>query len=303
MKLIFLGTTAGLPTKERGLPSLALFYKGEVLLFDCGEGTQRQLMKSELSFMKVTKIFITHFHGDHFLGIGGLLQSFSLYKRERDLFIYGPSETIKNVTLMTKLGYFGIKFNLYAKELKPGDELDFGDYIIKAVETSHPVPSIGYKFFEKERKGRFNKKKALALGVPEGPLFGKLQRGETIQVNGKTITPDMVLGPPRKGRSFLYTGDTSPCPSLKKEAKEVDVLICDATFDSELEEKGNKFGHFSARQAAQLAKEAGVKKLFLTHISPRYRDNVEKLEKEAKEIFENTTIAKDFLMYEMKLEK
>ena len=303
MKLVFLGTTAGIPTKERGLSSVALSYEGELILFDCGEGTQRQLMSSDLSFMKVSKIFISHFHGDHFLGISGLIQSFSLNKRKRDLNIYGPAGTVKFITMMTQLGYFGVSFNIHATELTPGDELDFGDYAIKAVEVRHDVPSLGFKFMENMRPGRFNKKRALELGIPEGPLFSKLQKGQAVVVDGRTITPDEVMGLPRNGRSILYTGDTRPCNALKKEAAGVDVLIHEATFDSKLEEKGNRFGHTTARQAAQLAKDAGAKKLFLTHVSPRYKDDGKKLEKEAKEVFANSVLAEDFMEYEIRLKK
>jgi len=303
MKLVFLGTTAGLPTKDRGLSSVALFYNGEVILFDCGEGTQRQLMRSDLSFMKTTKIFISHFHGDHFLGISGLIQSLSLNKRTKELHIYGPADTVKFVRMMTELGYFGITFKLYAAELKPEDVLDFGGYTITAVKTDHDVPSLGFKFEEKARPGRFNRKKALELGVPEGPLFSKLQRGQDVTIDGTTITPDMVMGPTRKGRSVLYTGDTTPCDSLKAEAEGVDVLIHEATFDSELEERGNQFGHTTARQAARLAQEAQVGKLFLTHVSPRYKDEAEKLEKEAQAIFPDSVLAEDFMEYEIRLKR
>jgi len=303
MKLVFLGTTAGIPTKERGLSSVALFYEGEVILFDCGEGTQRQLMKSELSFMKVSKIFISHFHGDHFLGISGLIQSFSLNKRKGDLHIYGPADTVKFIRMMTQIGYFGVGFNIYATELKGGEELEFDGYTIKAVEVCHEVPSLGFKFMETMRPGRFDKKKALELGIPEGPLFSKLQKGEAVVVGGKTITADMVMGPARKGRSVLYTGDTRPCDALKKEAEGVGVLIHEATFDSELEERGNKFGHTTARQAARLAKDADVEKLFLTHVSPRYKDDARKLEEEARELFEDSVLAEDFMEYEVKLKK
>jgi len=302
MKLVFLGTTASIPTKERALSSVALFYKGEVILFDCGEGTQRQLMISELSFMKVDRIFISHFHGDHFLGIPGFIQSLSLNKRTKPLHIYGPEETVKYVQLMTRLGYFGLSFELHASELKPGDVLDFEGYSIRAVEAKHGIPALAYKFQEKERSGRFNRKRALELGVPEGRLFGMLQKGKAVELeDGRIVTPEMVMGASRKGRSLLYTGDTAPCPSIGTEAKGVDVLIHEATFAGDMEEKGNEFGHTTARQAAQLAKEAGAGKLFLTHVSPRYKNDEQILLEEAREFFPNTTLAEDFMEYEMKI--
>jgi ribonuclease Z len=305
MKLVFLGTGAALPSKERAPSALALFYNGEILLFDCGEGAQRQLMHSDLSFMKVERIFVSHFHGDHFLGICGLIQSFSLNKRERPLHIFGPVETVKFTQMMMTLGYFGLGFDVVAHELEVGDVEDFGEYSVTAVQANHTTPAaLGYLFREKPRPGRFKKKRALELGVPEGKLFSWLQRGEEVTLeDGTVVKPEQVLGPSRPGRSMLYTGDTTPCEGLAEAAKGVDVLVHEATFGSELETQGNEFGHSSASQAATLAKEAKVGKLFLTHISPRYKDNEEKLLVEARAVFPESELAKDFLEYDVKLKK
>ncbi len=303
MKLLFLGTTASIPTKDRNASALALAYRGEVLLFDCGEGTQRQLMLSNLSFMKVKKIFISHFHGDHFLGISGLLQSFSLNKRKPRVEIYGPVETVKFMKRLMEVGYFGLTFPIEVKEMAPGEKLDFGNYTVTAIKANHPIPTLAYLFKEKSRPGRFNKEKALALGVPEGKSFGMLQRGRGVTLEDKSeITPDMVMGPERQGRSMFYTGDTAPCEDITVAAKGVSVLVHEATFMAKHQEKGNEFGHSSAGQAATLAKEAGAKKLFLTHISPRYKEEEEDLLEEALDIFPQTELAEDFLEYEVKAE-
>ena len=302
MRLIFLGTGGSWPSKLRNVPSLAIKYESEVVLFDCGEGTQRQFMHSPLSFMQINHIFITHFHGDHFLGLPGLIQSMYLNERTAELNIYGPEGTEYFVSTLLKMGYFKPSFDIYFHDMKNGDVVEFEKYNITAVEVEHNVPSFAYSMEEHSRPGKFNKARALELGVPEGRLFSKLQRGESVEVNGNDVTPEMVLGPVRPGRKFVYTGDTRPCNAVMELAKKSDVLVHDSTFDEVLEEKANRYGHSSCTQAAKIALEAGVKKLFLTHISPRYEEG-EELEEQAKKIFPNTTSAYDLLEYEIKLEK
>jgi ribonuclease Z len=252
--------------------------------------------------MQVNKIFITHYHGDHFLGLPGLIQSMYLNERDEELNIYGPEGTENFISTLLKLGYFTPSFDIYLHDIKSGDETRFDGYKVSASKVEHNVPSLAYALEEDHRPGRFNKPRALELGVPEGRLFSKLQRGEPVEVNGKTITPDMVMGPTRPGRKFVYSGDTKPCDAMVKLARNCDVLIHDSTFDEELEEKANRYGHSSSVQAARIAKEAGAKQLFLTHISPRYEDG-ELLETQARKIFENTEAARDMLEYEIKLEK
>ena len=252
--------------------------------------------------MQIKKIFITHYHGDHFLGLPGLIQTFQLNDREEPLYVYGPKGIGKIVSDVIHLGYFKPSYDIFAYEMKPGDEIKFEGYKIKCIDVCHNVPTLAYCLEEDIRPGRFNKKKALELGIPEGPLFRKLQNGESVNMNGKIITPEMVLGPPRPGRKVTISGDTMPCEKLVKFAKGSDVLIHDATFDSSLEERAIEYGHSTARQAAEIAKRAEVEKLILTHISPRYKD-AKLLEEEAREIFPNTWVAHDFMELEVRLKK
>ncbi|MCK4758202.1 MAG: ribonuclease Z [Thermoplasmata archaeon] len=299
MQLVFLGTGGSWPSPDRNVSAIAVKKGREVVLFDCGEGTQRQLMISSVSFMQIKRIFITHFHGDHFLGLPGLIQSMSLNNRETPLEIYGPEGTIDLVLTLLDLGYFNSKYVIKVHDICHGDVLDFGDYTVKAVDAAHSVPVLAYCLEEAMRPGKFNKARALELGIPEGKLFSRLQKGETVEVDGKTFTPDMVLGPPRKGLKLVYSGDTGPCDNIRELAKDCDVLIHEATADSSLEEKANEFGHSTARQAAEIAKEAGAKLLILTHISPRYDDSQIVLE-DAKSVFENTIVAEDFSEFDIK---
>lgn len=270
-----------------------------MLLFDCGEGTQRQFMRSTVSFMQVSKIFITHFHGDHFLGLPGLIQSMSLNDRKKPLCIYGPDGTKTLVNVLIRLGYFTPTYEVNVEDLAPGDALDFDEYTVKAGRAEHNVPSLFFVLEEKARPGKFNKARALELGIPEGPLFSKLQSGQTVAHKGKTFTPDMVLGPPRKGIKIVYTGDTKPCEAVHELAKDCDVLIHDATSAADLEEKANEYGHSSSRQAAEAAKRVNAGMLFLTHMSPRYEE-IAQLEKDAKDVFANSQAASDFLEYTVK---
>jgi ribonuclease Z len=302
MKLIFFGTGGGWPSKQRNVPSIALQFESEIILFDCGEGTQRQFMFSKLSFMQITKIFISHFHGDHFLGVPGLMQSMYLNDRSEPIEIFGPPGTSHIISSLLKLGYFQPSFDINLHDLKDKQILKFDRYNVMSRIVEHNIPSLAYAFEEHSRPGRFNKQVALDLGIPEGPLFGKLQRGQSIKLNDKTITPDMVLGEVRPGRKVVYTGDTRPSRSVVELAQNCDVIIHDATMDTELEEKANKYGHSSARQAAEIAAEAGAKELYLTHISPRYEDS-ELMESQARPIFPNTKVAHDFLEVEIKLSK
>ncbi len=301
--VIFLGTGGSWPTVKRNVSAIAVKRGGEILLFDCGEGTQRQIQKSGLSYMQIKSIFISHFHGDHFLGLPGLIQTMQLNDRKEPLTIYGPRGTSRIVEIVKNLGYFRPSYEIVGKDVDEGDEIRFNGYSVRPFRVKHNVPALGYVLEEDMRPGRFNKKKALELGIPEGPLFGRLQRGESIKLkDGRVITPDMVLGPPRPGRKVVYTGDTKPCDNVVEFARNADLLIHDATFLSDLEDIATEYGHSTARQAAEIAKEANVDKLVLTHISPRYMDE-RLIEKEAKEIFKNSIVARDFLKLEVKLRK
>lgn len=298
MKIVFLGTGGSYPTPSRNVSSIAVKFDGDVILFDCGEGTQRQIMRSSISFMKIKKIFISHFHGDHFLGLPGLIQSMNLNDREDPLEIYGPVGTLDEMKKLINIGYFRPGFEIDVYELLPEAELDYTGYSISVFESNHNVPTLGFVFKEDDKKGRFNKSRALDLGIPEGPLFSKIHRGESVEIDGKIIEPEEVVGPPRRGRKIVYSSDTKPSPEITEAAENADVLIHDGTLDSSLSDKALKHDHSSVDMAAAVAKEAGVKKLFITHISPRYEDTTE-LEFDAKEIFENSRIPSDLFEYEL----
>jgi len=296
IKLVFLGTGGSYPSPQRNVSSTALKINGDVLLFDCGEGTQRQLMYSSLSFMAVNKIFITHLHGDHFLGLPGLLMSMNMNDREEPVEVYGPQNTAKVLKDIITKGYFRPAFPVQITELNPGATLDFDSYKVKTIKAAHNVPTISYSFKEKDRKGRFDREKALELGVPEGPLFSKLHRRESVEVDDKIITPEKIVGPPRRGKKVVYTGDTKPSLDIIEEARGADVIIHEGTLDPSLSSAALEHGHSSVDMAARVAKKAGVRKLFIDHISPRYKDT-EKLEKKARDIFENSEIPKDLSEY------
>ncbi len=303
LKIIFLGTGGSWPTIKRNVSSIAVKRGREIILFDCGEGTQRQFQKSNLSYMQISKIFITHFHGDHFLGLPGLIQTMQLNDREDILHIYGPKGIGDLTNKLLSLGYFKPEYKIIPHELDDGSTLNFKGYNIHAKRVKHKVPTLAYCIEEHNRPGKFNKSKALKLGIPEGPLFSKLQKGKSITLeNGKKITPDMVLGPPRKARKIVISSDTKPHKEFIDFSKGADVLIHDATFDSELQDLANNYGHSTAFQAAEIAKEAEVGKLFLTHISPRYLDK-QVLENDARKVFKNSFVTYDFQEIEVKLKE
>ncbi|MCI4371365.1 MAG: ribonuclease Z [Thermoplasmata archaeon] len=298
MQIVFLGTSGSWPTPKRNVSAVAVKRGPEVLLFDCGEGTQRQFMQSPLSFMQVSRVFLSHFHGDHFLGLPGMVQSMSMNGRETPLEVYGPRGVERLVADLLSLGYFTPGFAVKAKELTPGTSVDGGEYLVTAHEAVHTVPCLSYVLEEKQRPGRFSVERAETLGIPSGPMYSRLQAGETVTVRGREVRPEDVLGAPRRGRKIVYTGDTMPHEALLEIARHADVLIHDATSDGALEEKANRYGHSSSRQAAELAKKAGVGLLVLTHVSPRYEDPTTILE-DAKSVFGNVKVAEDFLEIEV----
>ncbi len=302
MKIVFLGTGGSWPSPERNVISIAVKREKEIILLDCGEGTQRQFMLSPVSFMQTQKVLISHFHGDHFLGLPGMIQSMTLNDREDDLQIFGPEGTVSLVSILLELGYFNPGFRVEVRDLEAGEVLDFGSYKITAFNAKHNVPCLGYCVEESERPGKFDLAKAKELGIPEGPLYRKLQQGEEVTFEGKVFTPDMVLGPPRRGRKIVYSGDTIPSTEIVEYAKDCDVLIHDATAESSMEEKANQYGHSTARQAAEIAKMCNARVLFLIHVSPRYDDATPLLE-EAREIFENSMVAEDLMEYEVRLDR
>ena len=228
--VVFLGTGGSLPTKERGLPSVALRRDGELILLDCGEGTQRQMMHAGLGFNRPTVILISHLHGDHILGLPGLLQTMSSLARDKPLDLYGPKGLMKFLNLIYKpLGY-PANFQVRPKELSPGDEVDRGEYLIRTTLAKHDIPCIAYSIEEKERPGRFHPEKAKRLGIPEGPLWGELQHGKTVKLEGREIRPSDVVESPRPGLKIVYAIDTRPAESVKRLAKGADLLMHDGGF-------------------------------------------------------------------------
>ncbi len=303
LRIIFLGTGGSWPTVKRNVSSIAVKRGSEIIVFDCGEGTQRQFQQSNLSYMQISKIFITHFHGDHFLGIPGLIQTMQLNDREKPLHIYGPKGIVELTNQLLTLGYFRPSYRIISHEVTDGQEIKFEDYSISALKVSHNVPALAYCVKEFQRPGKFNKAKALKMGIPEGPLFSKLQKGQTIALaNGEKVTPDMILGPSRKGRKIVISGDTKPCDQMIGFSEDADILIHEGTFDTRLQDIAKEYGHTTAAQAAEIAKKAGVEKLFLVHISPRYLD-FHVLEDEARSVFPHSYVPKDFQEVEVKLKK
>lgn len=297
MELIFLGTSSALPTKSRNHSAIALKGFGEIILLDCGEGTQRQMSIAGLSPMKISHIFLTHLHGDHFLGLPGLIQSMAFRGRTEPLNIYGPKYTEKLLNHIINLGYYSINFPIYAYEVSEGLVLDEEEYQVYCTPAKHNVPNMAYRVEEK-RSPKFLKENAVALGVKPGPDFGKLQAGHPVTVGDRVIQPEQVLGEERKGRQIVYSGDTQPTSHVVEFARGVDVLIHESTFEESLKDRAAETGHSTAADAARIAKEAGVKKLILTHISIRYQDTTQ-LEEEALNIFKDLTVAKDFLVFEV----
>ncbi len=301
IKIVFLGTSSGVPTRDRNLPSIFLMYNKERLLFDCGEGTQRQLMNFRLKFMKIDRIFISHWHADHFAGLLGLIQTMCLEGRKDPLYVYGPKESKKFVEQLLTVGYYFRAFEVVTRELKEKDKIDCGEYEIIPFRVEHNIPALGYVFREKDKETA-NMKKAAKYGLSTGPLIGKLKQGLPVNYKGKTIRPQDIIEK-KTGRKIVYTGDTRYTENIIKFSKNADVLIIDSTFSGDFVEKAGSFMHSTSKQAAEIAKKSAVKKLFLTHISRRYQESgmsAKKLEDEAQKIFKNATLAHDFLEYDVK---
>jgi len=299
IELTFLGTSGGMPTKERAHSAIALRYGGEVLLFDCGENAQRQLMYTTYSPMRIDKIFITHWHADHFAGLPGLIQSMSLMDRTKKLHIYGPKHTKKFVKMIMDTGHFKCRFEITAHDI-PGKSMVCAEkkYTVYSILLSHGVANLAYKFEEMPKPGKFDVKTAKNLGVNEKD-FSKLQKGKSIKVGKKKVKPSQVIGPERPGLSLVYTGDTSYNEKLVEFAEGADVLIHEATFGDEMCKWANQIGHTTNVQAAELAKKAKVKQLILTHISPRYKETKGFLA-QARKKFRNTKMANDFMEIQVK---
>ncbi|MGC8849940.1 MAG: ribonuclease Z, partial [Candidatus Bathyarchaeia archaeon] len=285
LEVIFLGTGGSMPTRRRGLPSIAVRREGEIILFDCGEGTQRQAVTASLSTLKISRIFITHLHGDHVLGLPGLIQSMALLGRTSLLEIYGPAGLASFLEAVRFTVPCSIGFPISVYEVSEGIVYEDRSYKVEAAWMDHTIPCLGYSLTENPRPGRFHPEIAEGLGVPKGPLWKRLQMGESVEVEGGIIHPSKVVGPPRPGVKLSYSGDTRPHPNLKKIAFKSDLLIYDSTFDDSRRDKAAEYGHSTSRQAAQMAKEVKADRLALTHISPIYEGSEDKLLLEAEEIF------------------
>jgi ribonuclease Z len=286
LSLFFAGTAGSIPTAHRGLPAVLVRRGGDRILFDCGEGTQRQLVSS-VGLTDVDEIFLTHFHADHWLGLPGLLKTFDLRGRELPLAVHGPPGLRQLLTAALRTAG-RVRFPLEMIELSAGDVLERDGYKIAPVPVAHRGQSFGYVLFENERPGVFDTDAAQRLGLTPGPEFGRVQRGET--VNG--VSPEQVLGPPRPGRKLVLSGDTRPCETLRVAAHRADVLLHEATFAQDELERAAETGHSTAAQAATLALEAEVTLLALTHFSTRYPIAV--LRDEARAIFPPTVLPRDF---------
>jgi ribonuclease Z len=299
LSVTFLGTSAARPTVERNVSALALVREGETLLFECGEGTQRQMMRYGVSFA-LSEIFFTHFHADHFLGVIGLIRTLGLQGREEAMRLYGPKGAKKVLTQAISLGVERVPFEVTVTEVKPGDTIGEEGrgkregYNVLVFQTEHGGGSVGYALQEHERLGRFDPDKARALGIPEGPLWGKLQRGGTVTApDGRAVGPEGIVGSKRPGRLVVITGDTRPCAAVMDAARGADLLIHEATFGEEEKARAKETGHSTAKEAAQVAVAAQARRLVLNHVSARYSLNAEELAKEAREVFGETVVARD----------
>jgi ribonuclease Z len=286
LSLFFAGTAGSVPTARRGLPALLLRAGGDQLLFDCGEGTQQQLLRS-VGLPELDAVFLTHFHLDHWLGLLGMLKTFDLRGREKALVIYGPPGLRALLTAM-KPAYGRVGYPVRLEELDPHEEVRFDGYLVSPFPVEHRVRAYGYAFAEDDRPGRFDAEEAERLGVSPGPDFGRLQRGEPVG----DVRPEQVMGEARRGRRIVLTGDTAPCQATEVFAHEADLLVHEATFMADESARARDTGHSTARQAAEIAAAAAVRLLALTHLSTRYfpRD----LRDEAREVFANTIVPRDF---------
>ncbi len=286
LSLFFAGTGGSVPTARRGLPALLLRAGGDRLLFDCGEGTQRQLLRS-IGLPDLDAVFVTHYHADHWLGLPGMLKTFDLRGREAPLAVYGPPG-LKALFAAIRPVYGRVSYPLDLIELDRYDEVGFDGYLVSPFPVEHRVPAYGYAFVEDDRPGRFDAQEADRLGVSPGPDFGRLQRGETVD----GVTPEQVIGEDRPGRRVVVSGDTAPCQGVEAFAHGADVLVHEATFLDADRVRARETGHSTAAQAAEIARDAGAKLLALTHLSTRYfpRD----VRDEARAVFEETVVPRDF---------
>ena len=300
LSIRLLGTSASRPTVERNVSSLAVHREGETLMFDCGEGTQRQMMRYGVSFA-LEDIFFTHMHSDHLLGVIGLMRTMALQGRSEPLRLWGPRGSTRVLNRAESLGFERTTFPVEIRELEPGQRVDRGGYAIVAFGVDHRgSASLGYALVEEDRKGRFNPDHARELGIPEGPLWGQIHRGKPVTLDdGRIIEPSVLVGPQRPGRTVVITGDTRPCAATIDASRGADLLVHESTFGDEEAERAVETGHSTAREAAEVARAAGVRRLLLTHFSARYSRDAYELLREAQQVYAETLIGKDGMEIEV----
>ena len=297
LDLVFLGTAGSMPTAQRAPAALLVRRGGDRLLIDCAEGTQRQLLRSSVGLVELGEIFVTHFHADHILGLPGLFKTFSLRGRERPLEVYGPRGLVELLGSLKRV-VGKLSYELRVIEVEPGDVLERDGYRLATFAVSHGVPAVGWSLIEATRPGRFDVEAADALGVPSGPARGALQRGESVTLpDGRSVSADQVLGPPRPGRKIVITGDTAPTETIVEAAWGAEVLVTEATFSEEERERAEETMHQTAAQAAGIAGRASVGMLALTHLSNRYFGP--EIAREARDIFPATVVPQDFDVVEV----
>jgi ribonuclease Z len=299
MKLVFLGTSAAQPTEHRGLSCICLEKEGEILMFDAGEGAQMSFLRAGLGWNKKTRIFVTHLHGDHCIGILGLLQTMTLQHRTEPIEIYGPDGIEDFIAQNIKILNFGLSFPVMITAIRPGLVCEDKTYLVFAEQAEHSIPSFSYLFHEKDKPGKFDLQKAKEFGIPEGPLWHELQMGKEIKVGDKMFRSDQVVGQKRPGKKIGISGDTRPTKTLEAFFKDCDYLSFDCTFSDKLKDKAIETFHSTAKEAATLAKKANVTNLILTHFSARYKNESELLQ-EASEIHGSVIAARDLLEIEIK---
>ena len=301
LDIVFLGTAGSMPTAQRAPAALLVRRGGDRLLFDCAEGTQRQLLRSSVGLVDLPEIFLTHFHADHVLGLPGMLKTFSLRGRELPMDVYGP-RGLGDLMSSLKRVVGKLSYELRLIELEPGDVLERDGFRLAAFAVAHGVTALGWSLIEATRPGRFDVAVADALGVPNGPERGRLQHGEAVTLaDGTTIAPEQVVGPPRPGRKLAITGDTAPSDTIVEAAWGAEVLITEATFSDEEVERARETMHQTAAQAADVAKRADVRLLALTHLSNRYFGP--EIAREARELFPETVVPRDFDVVEVPFEE
>jgi ribonuclease Z len=299
LTLTFLGTGAACPTIDRNVSSIALAREGETFIFDCGEGTQRQMMRYGVGF-SFREMFFTHYHSDHLIGVIGLFRTMGLLDRREGVTLYGPKGARRIISHALDVGIERTKFPFEIVEVSPGDRIKRPEYDLLVFDTEHRADTVGYALIEHDRLGRFDPERARALGIPEGPLWGNIHRGQSVTLDdGREIQPGELVGPPRPGRTVVYSGDTRPHRAVIEAAKGADLLVHEATFSEEERARAVETGHSTASEAAWVAREAGVRRLVLTHISARYSREAPELLAEARAVFPHVAVARDGMAVEV----